>query len=1255
MAGGTPTASVSANSGNNAAYLTGTGNLATANMQTLTLGGSSTGNIVLDSGSGLITLSDATTFSGLGTFNAGATIASGQNLTLAGITANNNQVLYAANATGIVTSANTSSQNLCLVSGASSPTWQSCALGAGTNFWNSSNGALYPGNSTLDLLVGGTASSAAKFAVLNMAGGTPTASVSAGTAGGAFLTATGNLQTTAKQSLTLGGGNTGNLVLSGFGTGLVHSNSSGVLSSSAVNLANADVTGILPLGNGGTGLNITGSSITDGQLLIGNNSSDGFSLAALTAGSGIDIANGSGTITISQAGGSSSKWTQSNSLGTLTPNISTLDLLVGGTATSSAKFAVLNMAGGTPTASVSANSGNNAAYLTGTGNLATANMQTLTLGGSSTGNIVLDSGSGLITLSDATTFSGLGTFNAGATIASGQNLTLAGITANNNQVLYAANATGIVTSANTSSQNLCLVSGASSPTWQSCALGAGTNFWNSSNGALYPGNSTLDLLVGGTASSAAKFAVLNMAGGTPTASVSAGTAGGAFLTATGNLQTTAKQSLTLGGGNTGNLVLSGFGTGLVHSNSSGVLSSSAVNLANADVTGILPLGNGGTGLNITGSSITDGQLLIGNNSSDGFSLAALTAGSGIDIANGSGTITISQAGGSSSKWTQSNSLGTLTPNISTLDLLVGGTATSSAKFAVLNMAGGTPTASVSANSGNNAAYLTGTGNLATANMQTLTLGGSSTGNIVLDSGSGLITLSDATTFSGLGTFNAGATIASGQNLTLAGITANNNQVLYAANATGIVTSANTSSQNLCLVSGASSPTWQSCALGAGTNFWNSSNGALYPGNSTLDLLVGGTASSAAKFAVLNMAGGTPTASVSSGLNGTAAYLTSDGTLATTKRQTLTIGNSSTYNTTGNILLNPNGTGNVGIGTSSPLATLDVNGTASISGALKLYGTPTIQSTANQTLTLGGDTTGNIVLSDLALFNAGATIASGENLTLAGITGNNACSMQLQQQEWSQEQQPNSQNLCLVSGASAPTWQSCALGAGTNWWDSTAGAIYPNNSTKDLLIGGTATSSAEFSVLGIAAGTNPTASVSATSGGNSGNGIVLAADGSIQSLRNNTLTLGGNTTGNMVLAPLNGLGVINFDVATSNGLQINGTNGATVTASCVTTLNGIVTAGSACESGADTWTLNAALGIVHTSNQTTDVLIGGTASSSAKVKFSPSGTSPTASISAQTSYAAMVVDNKGVGDLFTASTSGVSKFTIANNGSLKSSH
>ncbi|MBT3249409.1 MAG: site-specific integrase [Candidatus Pacebacteria bacterium] len=200
-------------------------------------------------------------------------------------------------------------------SGGGTVSWADPALaGAGSVHWSSSLGSIYPKNSTMDLLVGGQATSSAKFAVLNMTEGTPTASISGTTANVAtYITGEGNLATTNMAPLTLGGATTGPIQLSpkgttglfvddtgnvgvgtaapasmlsvgatnqfqinssgaiaaatgitssgtvtfsGLGTGIVHSNASGVLSSSAVDLA-ADVTGILPLANGGTNKNMT--------------------------------------------------------------------------------------------------------------------------------------------------------------------------------------------------------------------------------------------------------------------------------------------------------------------------------------------------------------------------------------------------------------------------------------------------------------------------------------------------------------------------------------------------------------------------------------------------------------------------------------------------------------------------------------------------------------------------------------------------------------------------------------------------------------------------------------------------------------------------------------------------------------------------------------------------------------------------------------------------------------------------------------
>jgi hypothetical protein len=66
---------------------------------------------------------------------------------------------------------------------------------------------------------------------------------------------------------------------------------------SSINLASsADVTGTLPVANGGTGV----TTAANGQLLIGNGT--GFTAATLTAGTNTSITNGAGTITINSTG-----------------------------------------------------------------------------------------------------------------------------------------------------------------------------------------------------------------------------------------------------------------------------------------------------------------------------------------------------------------------------------------------------------------------------------------------------------------------------------------------------------------------------------------------------------------------------------------------------------------------------------------------------------------------------------------------------------------------------------------------------------------------------------------------------------------------------------------------------------------------------------------------------------------------------------------------------------------------------------------
>ena len=72
--------------------------------------------------------------------------------------------------------------------------------------------------------------------------------------------------------------------------------------------------------------------------------------------------NGSGVLTCGtdDSGGVANYWQLSADTKAMAPYNVTLDILLGSNATSSAKMAFINMAGGTPTATISANSGNNA-------------------------------------------------------------------------------------------------------------------------------------------------------------------------------------------------------------------------------------------------------------------------------------------------------------------------------------------------------------------------------------------------------------------------------------------------------------------------------------------------------------------------------------------------------------------------------------------------------------------------------------------------------------------------------------------------------------------------------------------------------------------------------------------------------------------------------------------------------------------------------------------------------------------------------
>ena len=83
------------------------------------------------------------------------------------------------------------------------------------------------------------------------------------------------------------------IVNQGSSTTVLHGNAAGNASFGALSLV-SDVTGTLPISNGGTGQ----TTYTDGQLLIGNTTGNTLTKATITAGDGITITNGNGRIEI---------------------------------------------------------------------------------------------------------------------------------------------------------------------------------------------------------------------------------------------------------------------------------------------------------------------------------------------------------------------------------------------------------------------------------------------------------------------------------------------------------------------------------------------------------------------------------------------------------------------------------------------------------------------------------------------------------------------------------------------------------------------------------------------------------------------------------------------------------------------------------------------------------------------------------------------------------------------------------------------
>lgn len=514
---------------------------------------------------------------------------------------------------------------------------------------------------------------------------------------------------------------------------------------------------------GGTGQ----TSYTDGQLLIGNTTGNTLAKSTLTAGSGVTITNGSGTITIAATGSGGTVTSVDVSGGTTGLTTS------GGPITGSGTITIagtLGLANGGTNANLSATGGASQVLRQSSSGAAVtvsqlANTDITGLGTMSTQN------SNNVNITGATQITGLPSPTGGsdaatksyvdaATAGLSQKQSVRVIATTNQVGVYLNGAAGVGATFTYTALGTDTIDGVAllindrvalegqtssfqNGIYKVTTLGVGAiagiltratdydqpseiqegTYFVVEEGTTYAG--TLWILTSASSptigTDAISFTELSVAPQTLTfTSDVTGTGAGTIALTVAKIQGTTVSGTTgttnAVFSNSPTLVTPALGTpsALVLTNATGTPTS--IGLANGTglplttgVTGTLPFGNGGTGQ----TSYTDGQLLIGNTGTGGISKNTLTAGSGISITNGNGTISIAATGGGGTVTT------TGAPASGNLTKFSGATSITNGDLSGDVTTSGTLVTAIAAIAGTTVSGTTGTTNVVFSNSPTL--------------------------------------------------------------------------------------------------------------------------------------------------------------------------------------------------------------------------------------------------------------------------------------------------------------------------------------------------------------------------------------------------------------------------------------------------------------------------------------------------------------------------------------------------------